>query len=156
MLRHHLLRFVLPDETAVPSMALAMALKYDEDLEMPAVSSNGFWYLPYSKRQGDFEAISIADVLDGPGTVRLFLGIHVGNAVVGNTGSPRRMDYTAIGNTVNTAARLEANALGGTIYISKTVADVLTGRIIATPLTNPPKLKGKSDGFEILTRDAIL
>lgn len=84
------------------------------------------------------------------------IGINLGKAVVGNIGSPRRMDYTAIGDTVNTAARLEANAPGGTIYISKAVADILNERIIATPLAHPPKLKGKKDGFEILTLDKIL
>lgn len=421
VLRHHLLRFSLPDGTVVPSMAMAMARRYEEDLEMPKVSGNGFWYLPYSKKPGDFEAISIVDVLDGqvppdyfngkivlvgpmaaglqdsyitsidharqmygveyqanaiaallegdfkrevgdsvqlmalffilccaclffqkysvkasaalwllasfgwtalcrfaygngmilhvlyvplgitvlyvgsvaahavqegrkrrqitrtferyvaPEIVRELLasdadairlggksceiavlfvdirgfttmseklqpetvveilnqyltlisdcilqyggtldkyvgdavmafwgaplpqddfvmnaaraaldmasgagklseklerqygqrltfgiGIHVGNAVVGNTGSPRRMDYTAIGDTVNTAARLEANAPGGTIYISRAVADALAGRITATPLADPPKLKGKSNDFEILTLDGIL
>lgn len=84
------------------------------------------------------------------------VGIHVGDAVVGNMGSIQRMDYTAIGDTVNTAARLEANAPGGTIYISRAVADALEGRIRATPLETPIRLKGKKDGFEILTLDKIL
>ena len=65
VLRHHLLSFDLPDGRTVPSMALKAALKYNENLELPEVNSNGFWYLPYSKKPSDFEAISILDVLDG-------------------------------------------------------------------------------------------
>ena len=51
VLRHHLLSFDLADGTSVPSMALKAALKYNENLELPEVNSNGFWYLPYSKSQ---------------------------------------------------------------------------------------------------------
>lgn len=89
-------------------------------------------------------------------TVSFGIGVHVGEAVVGNIGSPQRMDYTAIGDTVNTSARLEANAPGGTIYISRAVADALEGRIRTTSLGDAIKLKGKKDGFEILTMDEIL
>ena len=89
-------------------------------------------------------------------TVSFGIGIHAGEAVVGNIGSPQRMDYTAIGDTVNTAARLEANAPKGTIYISRAVADALDGRIRTTSLGSTIKLKGKQDGFEILTLDELL
>lgn len=84
------------------------------------------------------------------------IGIHLGEAVVGNIGSRRRMDYTAIGDTVNTAARLEANAPGGTIYISRAVADALAGRIQADSLGDTVKLKGKKEGFEVLKLNRIL
>lgn len=82
--------------------------------------------------------------------IHVGVGVHYGPAVVGNMGSERRMDYTAIGDTVNTSARLEANAPGGTIYVSRAVVDALKGRMKYEPLEKPIKLKGKADGFEIL------
>lgn len=83
------------------------------------------------------------------------VGVHYGPAVVGNIGAQRRMDFTAIGDTVNTAARLEANAPGGKVYISRSVADQLQGRIRVTSLGNTVRLKGKSDGFEVLLLDGL-
>ncbi len=88
-------------------------------------------------------------------TVSFGIGIHVGDAVVGNVGSPERMDYTAIGDTVNTASRLEANAPGGMIYISRAVEDALEGRIDVTSLGDSVRLKGKKEGFEVLVLHGI-
>ena len=83
-------------------------------------------------------------------TVSFGVGVNWGPAVVGNIGAPKRMDYTAIGDTVNTAARLEANAPGGTVYISRAVADLLGDRAEVTVLDPPIRLKGKAEGFEVL------
>lgn len=52
-------------------------------------------------------------------------GIHQGSAVVGMFGSAERADYTAIGPSVNIAARLQAAALPGQILVSAVVADYL-------------------------------
>ena len=82
--------------------------------------------------------------------IHVGVGVNYGPAVVGNMGSERRMDYTAIGDTVNTSARLEANAPGGMVYVSRSVIDAVEGRMTYEPLEKPIKLKGKADGFEIL------
>jgi class 3 adenylate cyclase len=51
------------------------------------------------------------------------IGITSGRVVVGNIGSPRHMDYTAIGDEVNLASRLQAIAKGGQILTSRSVYD---------------------------------
>ena len=73
------------------------------------------------------------------------VGINCGQAVVGNIGCEFRMDYTAIGDTVNTAARLESVAPQGKIYISEDVYMAVKDRITAEEVGEIP-LKGRSKG----------
>ena len=80
-------------------------------------------------------------------TVRFGIGVNVGEAVVGNIGSQKRMDFTAIGDTVNTASRLEGKALGGEIVISKALKERLDSRVI-TEFKDNLQLKGKADFVE--------
>jgi adenylate cyclase len=57
----------------------------------------------------------------GLAPIRIGIGLHHGPAVVGNIGSTERMQYTAIGDTVNVAARLVSRAEPGQILISETM-----------------------------------
>jgi len=58
---------------------------------------------------------------------RVGIGIHTGRAVVGNIGSPEHLDYSAIGSTVNLAARLCGQADATSIVVSKAVRDAVGG-----------------------------
>lgn len=78
-------------------------------------------------------------------TVGFGVGVNCGPAVVGNVGCEFRMDFTAIGDTVNTAARLEANAKKGQVLISDTIYDRVKDRVEVEEVGEIP-LKGKSKG----------
>jgi len=74
------------------------------------------------------------DILDSEGVrhaaiaedIRRFgIGIHTGRAVIGNIGSPEHLDYSAIGNAVNLAARLCGQAEATSIVVSKAVRDAV-------------------------------
>jgi len=81
-------------------------------------------------------------------SVSFGIGINSGPAVIGNIGSQERMDYTAIGDTVNLAARLESNAKPGQILISQNTYERVKDQFVLTPL-EPIKVKGKEQPVQI-------
>jgi len=78
------------------------------------------------------------------------IGIHCGEAIVGNLGPSFRKDYTAIGDTVNTAARLESNAKPSEVLISRDVYELLGDRIEAKS-KGEIQLKGKTEPIEVFS-----
>jgi adenylate cyclase len=69
------------------------------------------------------------------------IGIHTGYCAVGNFGCTEKMDYTAIGGTVNLASRLESNASRDDILISNSTHS-LVGNQIDCEAQSPVRLKG--------------
>ncbi len=86
------------------------------------------------------------------GHVGLRIGLNSGPATVGNMGSEERFDYTALGDTVNLASRLEGvnKAYGTRILISGSTAELLGGTIALRPV-DLVRVKGKDKAVEILT-----
>lgn len=104
------------------------------------------------KMQQAMQAVNDALRKKGMAELSMRIGVHTGMAVVGNMGSTERFDYTAIGDSVNLAARLEgANKVYGTgILISGATADALRGRLPLRHLDRV-RLKGKSEAVEVYT-----
>jgi class 3 adenylate cyclase len=91
----------------------------------------------------------MAGDIDG---LKLGFGIHLGELVEGDIGSPRMMDHTVIGDTVNTAARLQAAAKAHQIIVSEAVASdrEVRARFVLEPMQSL-KLKGKSEPLEVFS-----
>jgi len=83
----------------------------------------------------------------------LAIGINKGNVVVGNIGSQHKLNYTAIGDNVNFAARLCTSAAPGEILVSESVYSVVSKNVTSYNFTKkePISVKGKEGLFNVYT-----
>ena len=98
--------------------------------------------------------LSINDELRAEGypEIGIGIGLHTGEAIVGYIGSERRSEYTAIGDTVNTASRLESNAKGGQIFLSESAANAAHTRYQLIP-RDPISVKNREQPVPLFEVD---
>lgn len=86
---------------------------------------------------------------EGFSEISIGIGLHTGEALIGYIGSDKRSEYTAIGDTVNLAARLESNAEGGQILMSEATAEA-SGNLIPVRQREPLTVKNRVQPVNVL------
>jgi class 3 adenylate cyclase/HAMP domain-containing protein len=99
--------------------------------------------------QEELVKLNLSREKNGEHVVEVGIGINVGDVVVGSMGSRKRMDYTAIGDAVNLAARLCSAAEGGYVLMTKTVYDRSTLDKTSFLEKEAIKVKGKAKPIQI-------
>jgi class 3 adenylate cyclase len=84
----------------------------------------------------------IERIVDSPGAPRFGIGINTGLVLVGNVGSPDFWNFTAIGDTTNLAARLQALARPGDVVVGPDTARAIAGAARMSPL-GPVPIRGR-------------
>lgn len=142
------------------SLAAQIVVKYEGTLDK--FQGDGFMALfnaplnqPDHARRAALTALTLQQEVRSyaerlPQSVRLAfrVGIHTGEAIVGNIGTSSLMNYTAVGDTVNSAKRLEENAEAGQVLMSKAMYSLVERDVIARHV-GPLEVKGRSEAIEV-------
>jgi adenylate cyclase len=119
------------------------------------------WGVPAANPEHAFQGVSAAVEIQanlkklnqardkkGKATLGVSIGLNTGDLISGNMGSQQKFDYTVIGDTVNTAARLMANGKVGQVLIPVATYELVKDRFLCEAL-DPIRVKGKKEPLKI-------
>jgi class 3 adenylate cyclase len=107
-------------------------------------------YIDYPELRGVVTAVTIQKAIgefnwqrmqEGKPVVNFGIGVHSGEAIAGNIGSARRVEYTVIGRDVNLAQRIEAATREGQVLVSETTYKKVVG-LVEVQSKEPVFMKG--------------
>jgi len=89
--------------------------------------------------------------------IRIGIGVHFGNAIVGDVGHPTLRRFTIVGDDVNVASRIESmtKELGASILVSRALAERLAEGSLSVTATKMARLRGKREEIELLSVDGF-
>ncbi len=101
----------------------------------------------------EIERANAARSGDGLPAIGFGVGIHTGEVILGAVGIPQRSEFTAIGDTVNTASRLQelTKEFGSDVVLSAQTAERLNAAGVALRGLGAAAVRGKAQPVEILT-----
>jgi class 3 adenylate cyclase len=104
----------------------------------------------------ELEGLNAELVARGQPRVAIGIGIHTGECVIGNIGTEQRLDYTAIGDTVNTASRIEGltKEHQADILVSADTHAELQGQVVGRPVL-AVRVRGRSAPLDLYALEQL-
>jgi len=94
------------------------------------------------------DILALHEVMEPQFRLSFGIAINYGEAVVGLVGTKQRVDYTAIGDTINTAKRIQENAKAGQVLLSETAYERVKG-LVQVNVLEPMKVKGRVQPVQV-------